>query len=85
MDLLKGDIKQLYRKYLLASVTSALVMSIYTFVDTIAIGQSEGPIGAAAIAVCPPDLHRYSWRLACYAGCRVDRCYYCFDLYQQST
>lgn len=54
MDLIKADVKQLYRKYLLASVTSALVMSIYTFVDTIAIGQSEGPIGAAAMAVITP-------------------------------
>ena len=54
MDLIKGDLKQLYKKYLMASVTGALVMSIYTFVDTIAIGQSEGPIGSAAMAVINP-------------------------------
>lgn len=54
MDLIKSDVRQLYRKYLVASVTSALVMSIYTLVDTIAIGQSEGPIGAAAMAVITP-------------------------------
>lgn len=54
MDLIKGDVKQLYKKYLMASVTGALVMSIYTFVDTIAIGQSEGPIGSAAMAVINP-------------------------------
>lgn len=54
MDLIKDDIKKLYRKYLSASVMSALVMSIYTFVDTIAIGQSEGPIGSAAMAIINP-------------------------------
>ena len=54
MDLIKGDVKLLYKQYLMASVTGALVMSIYTFVDTIAIGQSEGPIGSAAMAVINP-------------------------------
>lgn len=54
MDFLKDDVKMLYRKYLSASLLSALVMSIYSFVDTIAVGQSEGPIGAAAIAVITP-------------------------------
>ncbi len=33
---------------------SALVLSIYSFVDTIAVGQSEGAIGAAAMAVITP-------------------------------
>ena len=51
MDLVKDNIKTLYRKYLAASLASALVMSIYSFVDTIAVGQSEGPVGAAAMAV----------------------------------
>jgi len=35
-------------------MTSAMVMSIYSFVDTIAVGQSEGPAGAAAMAVITP-------------------------------
>ena len=48
MDFITGDIKQLYRKFLTASMASAMVMSIYSFVDTIAVGQSEGPAGAAA-------------------------------------
>lgn len=51
MDFITGDIKQLYRKFLTASMASAMVMSIYSFVDTIAVGQSEGPAGAAAMAV----------------------------------
>jgi len=54
MDLLKSNIKKLYFKYLVASMGSAIVMSIYSFVDTIAVGQSEGPNGAAAMAVITP-------------------------------
>lgn len=54
MDLITGNIKQLYRKFLAASMASAIVMSIYSFVDTIAVGQSEGPIGTAAMAVISP-------------------------------
>lgn len=54
MELLTGNIKQLYRKYLTASVGSAMVMSIYSAVDTIAVGQAEGSVGAAAMAVVMP-------------------------------
>lgn len=54
MDLLTTDIRQLYRKYLFASLGSALATSIYAFVDTIAVGQAVGPMGTAAIAVLNP-------------------------------
>lgn len=54
MDFITDDIKQLYRKFLTASMASAMVMSIYSFVDTIAVGQSEGPAGAAAMAIITP-------------------------------
>lgn len=54
MNFITDDIKQLYKKFLGASMASAMVMSIYSFVDTIAVGQSEGPIGAAAMAVITP-------------------------------
>lgn len=54
MDLVKGNIKKLYQKYLSASVMSAVAMSIYSIVDSIAIGQSEGPVGSAALAVITP-------------------------------
>ena len=54
MDYLTGNIKTLYGKYLFASMGSALVMSIYSFVDTIAVGQSEGPLSTAAMAVITP-------------------------------
>lgn len=54
MDFITENVGRLYRKYLIASMASALVMSIYSFVDTIAVGQSEGPTGAAAMAVITP-------------------------------
>lgn len=54
MDFIKDDIRQLYKRFLGASMASAMVMSIYSFVDTIAVGQSEGPAGAAAMAVITP-------------------------------
>lgn len=54
MDFLTSDIKKLYRKYLFASLGSALVTSIYSFVDTIAVGQSVGPLGTAAMATINP-------------------------------
>lgn len=51
LDLLKGNVKEIYKKYLLPTVGSALAMSIYSFVDTVAVGQYAGPSGTAAIAV----------------------------------
>ena len=54
MDYLTSSTKTLYRKYLTASLGSALVITIYSFVDTIAVGQSEGPAGTAAMAVITP-------------------------------
>lgn len=54
MDLLKESIKKLYLKFLLPSLFSALVTTIYSFVDTIAIGQGVGTDGAAACAIIFP-------------------------------
>ncbi|MBQ5995811.1 MAG: polysaccharide biosynthesis C-terminal domain-containing protein [Clostridia bacterium] len=54
MNFLTDDIRSLYRKMLIPSLTGAVVMSIYSFVDTIAVGQSEGAPGAAAMAVIAP-------------------------------
>lgn len=54
MNFLTSDVRKLYKKFLFASMGSALVMSIYSFVDTIAVGQSEGTAGAAAFAVITP-------------------------------
>ena len=38
MVLVKDDIKKLYRKFLGVSVMSAVVMSLYSIVDAVAIG-----------------------------------------------
>ena len=54
MDLLKENIGRLYLKFLLPSFFSALVTTIYSFVDTIAIGQGVGADGAAACAIIFP-------------------------------
>lgn len=54
MDLLKDNVGRLYLKFLLPSLFSALVTTIYSFVDTIAIGQGVGADGAAACAIIFP-------------------------------
>ena len=54
MDLLSGNIRSIYFKYLFAALGSALVVSIYTLVDMIAVGQYEGPAGSAAMACLQP-------------------------------
>ncbi len=50
MDLLTADIKKTYLRYFWAAIGASLVTSIYSLVDTIAIGQYEGPNGTAALA-----------------------------------
>lgn len=54
MDLLTGSIRSIYFKYLSAALGSALIVSIYSLVDMIAVGQYEGPVGAAAMACLQP-------------------------------
>lgn len=54
MDLVKDGIGRLYRRYLGASMVSAVVMTVYSMVDTVAIGRSEGAAGTAAMAVITP-------------------------------
>ena len=56
MDLLRDSVGRLYLKFLLPSLFSALVTTIYSFVDTIAIGQGVGTDGAAACAIIYPIL-----------------------------
>ena len=50
MDLLRGNIKTLYVKYLSAAFGSALISSIYGIVDMAMVGQYQGPDGTAALA-----------------------------------
>ena len=54
MDLLKGDLKKIYFKYLFASFGSALIVSVYSLVDCVMVGQYEGPDGVAALATVAP-------------------------------
>ncbi|WP_077609339.1 MATE family efflux transporter [Clostridium sp. Marseille-P2415] len=54
MDLLNGNVKQIYLKYLTASFGSALITSVYGLVDMVMVGQYHGPTGSAAMAVIAP-------------------------------
>ena len=54
MDLLTGNIRKLYTRYLAAAFGSALISSIYGMVDMAMVGQYQGPDGAAALAVVAP-------------------------------
>lgn len=54
MDLLNGNLKKVYLKYLYASFGSALITSIYGLVDMVMVGQYHGPSGSAAMAVIAP-------------------------------
>ncbi len=54
MDLLNGNVKKIYFKYLLAAFGSALIVSIYSIVDMAVVGQYQGAEGTAALAVVAP-------------------------------
>ena len=54
MDLLNGNLKKIYFKYLFAAFGSALITTIYSFVDMAMVGQYHGPNGTSALAVISP-------------------------------
>lgn len=54
MNLLHGEIRPLYFKYLAAAFGSALITSVYSIVDMAMVGQYHGPDGTAALAVVAP-------------------------------
>ena len=54
MNLLNDNPKKLFFKFLVPAVSSAVAVAIYSFVDTIVIGQDVGPNGTAACAVLMP-------------------------------
>lgn len=54
MNLLTDNIKTVFMKYLIPSVSSAMAVALYSLVDTIAIGQGVGADGTAACAVVLP-------------------------------
>ena len=65
MDLLKDNLKKLYFKFLIPSLGSAMVMSIYTLTDAIVIGKG---VGADALAALFPDY-------GCYYPFMADLCH----------
>ena len=54
MDMLSGNVRRIYFKYLSAAFGSALISSIYGIVDMAMVGQYQGPSGTAALAVVAP-------------------------------
>ena len=54
MDLLRDNVRAIYRKYFLAAFGSALISCIYGVVDMAMVGQYQGPDGTAALAVVAP-------------------------------
>ena len=54
MEMVTGNIRMLYFKYLSAAFGSALISSIYGVVDMAMVGQYQGPDGTAALAVVAP-------------------------------
>lgn len=56
MDLLKDNLKKLYLRFLILSLGSAMVMSIYTLTDAIVIGKGVGSDALAALSIITPLL-----------------------------
>lgn len=56
MDLLKDNLKKLYLRFLIPSLGSAMVMSIYTLTDAIVIGKGVGADALAALSITTPLL-----------------------------
>ncbi|MDO5520287.1 MAG: MATE family efflux transporter [bacterium] len=54
LDLTEGNIKKLFFKYLLPSISATLVTSIYILVDTIIIGKGIGEQAVAALNIILP-------------------------------
>ena len=54
VDLLKDEIRPMYFKYLTAAFGGALISSIYGIVDMAMVGQYQGPLGIAAMAIIAP-------------------------------
>ena len=67
MDLLKGDVRTIYRKYFLAAFGSALISCIYGVVDMAMVGRYQGPT-AIWWAMLVTEL-----LVACYAAAAMRR------------
>lgn len=60
LDLLKDNPNKLFHSYLIPSISSTLVTSIYVLVDTIMIGQGIGDIGLSALNLILPVFATYN-------------------------
>ena len=56
MDFLKDNLKKLYFRFLIPSLGSAMVMSIYTLTDAVVIGRGVGADALAALSITTPLL-----------------------------
>ena len=56
MDRLKDDLKKLYFRFLIPSLGSAMVMSIYTLTDAVVVGKGVGADALAALSITTPLL-----------------------------
>ena len=54
MDLIQSKLRDVYLKYLAAALGSTLILTIYSSVDMIAVGQYAGPTGTAALTCVTP-------------------------------
>lgn len=63
MDLLNGNIKKVFFKYLFAAFGSTFTVSIYGMVDSMCIGRYHGPAGSASLSVEMP-----LWSTFCALG-----------------
>lgn len=54
MNLIKDNIRKVFIDFLIPSISGALVLALYSFVDMIAIGQGVGVNGTAATAITTP-------------------------------
>ena len=52
MDLLRDNVRAVYRKYFLAAFGSVLISCIYGVVDMAMVGQYQGADGTAALVSC---------------------------------
>lgn len=52
MDLLRDNVRAVYRKYFLVAFGSALISCIYGVVDMAMVGQYQGPGGTAVLVSC---------------------------------
>lgn len=56
MDFLKDNLRKLYFRFLIPSLGSAMIMSIYTLTDAVVIGKGVGADALAALSITTPLL-----------------------------